>query len=199
MKKILIGFAAIMLSGCMSGHYEWDKTAMEHNKLNFIGIPSVLGLGFSGSSTPITDNMSLTNNHVATILLKETVKSHDKCDLAIIPQNNKGEKLPTLNYAKIGDEVTFYGYSGFTLMPVSSTGKILSFQKRNGCMVMETSAGGVAGMSGGSVFNNKGELIGIIFGLNLHNNRTMMIPVQSFMNELPITIQDDIKNKNKIY
>lgn len=35
-----------MLSGCMSGHYEWDKTAMEHNKLNFIGIPSVLGLGF---------------------------------------------------------------------------------------------------------------------------------------------------------
>ena len=54
-------------------------------------------------------------------------------------------------------------------------------------------------MSGGSVFNNKGELIGIIFGLNLHNNRTMIIPVQSFMTELPITIQDDIKNKNKIY
>lgn len=199
MKKIAsIMFAVIMLSGCMSGHYEWDKEAMEHNKLNFIGVPTILGLGFSGTSTPLTEDMSLTNNHVATTLLKNTIKRHDKCDLALIPQDNKGEKLPTLNYAKVGDEVTFYGYSGITVMPVSSKGKIVRISKDNGCYVMQTTAGGVAGMSGGSVFNSNNELVGIIYGLNMKNGHTMIVPVQSFMDVLPIKIKDEILAKNKV-
>lgn len=199
MKYIMMVVFTILLSGCMSGDYQWDKNAMEHNKLNFIGVPTVLGLGFSGSSTPITNKMSITNDHVATMLLKSTIKTHDKCDIALISQNNQNEKLPSLNYAKVGEDITFYGYSGLTLMPVSSKGKILNMVKnKNGCLVMETNAGGVAGMSGGSAFNKNGELVGIIYGVNMKNLHTMIIPIQSFLDYLPIEIQDNVKNKNKI-
>ena len=53
--------------------------------------------------------MSITNDHVATMLLKSTIKTHDKCDIALISQNNQNEKLPSLNYAKVGEDITFYG------------------------------------------------------------------------------------------
>lgn len=53
-------------------------------------------------------------------------------------------------------------------------------------------------MSGGSVFNSNNELVGIIYGLNMKNGHTMIVPVQSFMDVLPIKIKDEILAKNKV-
>lgn len=46
------------------------------------------------------------------------------CDLAIIRSNNKGKYIAKWRNPNIGEKVQYYGYSGFTAMPVSSEGQI---------------------------------------------------------------------------
>ena len=197
MKKLIKLCCACILSGVMASHYEVNTKATEYTNFNFIGVPTVLGVGFSGSSTPITKSTSLTNKHVSTMLLKRTVKVSSKCDAVTIPQDNSTESLPNMNYAKIGDELTVYGYSGLTTLPVSSTGKIVSHVYKDGCHLMRTTAGGVAGMSGGAVLNKDNEIVGIVMGVDTKHWTMMIVPVQSMMDLLPLDKVDEIKHKNK--
>lgn len=193
MKKLIL-IAALALAGCSSGHYEWDSKTLDHSKLNFIGIPTVLGLGFTGSSTPITESLSLTNKHVAYPMFKTVVNTSERCDVALIAQSNKGEKISQWAQLDIGDKVTFYGYSGFTAMPVSSSGKVVTFKRNeNGCNMAYTTAGGVGGMSGGAVVNEAGKLVGIVKGVEVGSGLTIVIPYQAFSEIMPISIKDQVK------
>lgn len=196
-KILAVLLMSFSLSACMSGHYEVDKKAMDYTNFNFIGIPTVLGLGMSGSSTPISTTLSVTNKHVAYPLMKTVVNASTICDVAIIKQKNNSNEVHTLNYAKIGDKVTLYGYSGLTGLPVSSTGTISELVRVDGCLAMYVDgAGGVAGMSGGAIVNSNGEIVGIVKGLGMKAWKVIIIPVQSFREILPLNTLDDIKKRN---
>lgn len=195
MKRIIASVVlAASLSGCSAGYSNWSSDTLDYAKLNFIGLPTALGLGLTGSSTPITDSLSLTNKHVAYPLLKTIVKTHDKCDVALIAQNNVGEVVHQWAQLGMHHNVKFYGYSGLTALPTTSSGKVVNFKRdSNGCLVALTTAGGVGGMSGGAVVNDDGKLVGIIKGVEIGSGLTVVIPYQSFESIMPISIRDQVK------
>lgn len=193
MKKLIL-IAALALAGCSHGDYNVDSQTLDYAKLNFVGIPTVLGIGMTGSSTPISETLSVTNKHVAYPLMKTIVKKSNRCDVAVIAQNNKGEKVHQWAQLDMNESVTFYGYSGFTTLPVSSTGKVVNFKRTSdGCIVALTTAGGVGGMSGGAVVNKDGKLVGIVKGLEIGSGFTVVIPYQSFAELMPISIRDQVQ------
>jgi hypothetical protein len=159
MKKMLYTCsAALTLSACTysTGHYEIDSDAMNHTKMSYLGIPTILGIGWQGTTTPITKELSLTNKHVAHPLLKTIVAEDEKCDVALIKQDNLSENVP-VKFALMdyGKDYTLYGYSSITGLPVSSQGYVKGEGMFKGCHVFRVTAGSVKGMSGGGVFNDK--------------------------------------------
>lgn len=188
--KISIVLAAALLAGCSTGHYEVDSKAMDKTKLAFVGIPTVLGIGYSGTTTPVTATTSLTNKHVAYPTFKKVLKTHKTCDIALIAQNNKGESVPVkIGYPKQGETIRMYGYSARTTLPVSSVGKVIGFAYDDHCLVGITDAGSVQGMSGGGVFNEKGELVGIFYKLALDVARSYFIVSNEFNSILPLEVR----------
>lgn len=176
MKLLTLIAAVILLSGCSVGHSEWDRRAMDHTKVAFVGLPTMFGLGFQGTTTPVTPEYSLTNKHVAYPTLRRIERTHPDCDLALIKQDNTGEKLPPrIRYAPVGRTVTLYGYSGRTMMPTSGRGTVKGVGMLKGCLIGWTDAGSVQGMSGGAVMDDTGALVGIIFGGNLSNGYTYFV------------------------
>jgi len=164
------------LTGCSVGQSQWDSRAMDHTKVAFVGIPTMFGIGFTGTTTPITKGYSFTNKHVAYPTLRRIERTHEACDLALIKQDNSGEQLPPrIGYAAKGKAITLYGYSGRTMLPVSGRGTVKGVAMRDGCMVGWTDAGSVQGMSGGAVMDDSGALVGIIFGGNIFNGYTYFI------------------------
>lgn len=174
--KTLIVLAALLLAGCSVGQSEWDRRAMDHTNVAFVGIPTMLGIGFTGTTTPITRGYSFTNKHVAYPTLRRIERTHKACDLALIKQDNTGEQMPPrIGYVPIGKAVTLYGYSGRTMLPVSGRGTVKGVAMRGGCLVGWTDAGSVQGMSGGAVMDDSGALVGIIFGGNISNGYTYFV------------------------
>lgn len=194
--KRLMPLVALLLCGCSFGHSEWDSKAKEYANMNFIGVPSILGLGVTGSSTPVTENLSVTNKHVAYPLMKQISKKSVSCDAAIISQDNKGEVLRPWANMKQGDYITIYGYSAMTLMPVSSKGKVVRFSYDGGCFSALTTAGAVSGMSGGAVVNDKGQLVGILRGGEYKSGMTVVIPFQTIADIFPVSVKDQAQ---KVY
>lgn len=176
MKSLIVLIAALLLGGCSVGSSQWDSRAMDHTKVAFVGIPTMFGVGFQGTTTPITREYSFTNEHVAWPTLRRIERIHPKCDLALIRQDNTGEKLPPrIGEVYRGMKVTVYGYSGRTMLPVSGRGKIVNFGLRKGCMIGWTDAGSVQGMSGGAVVADNGALVGIIYGGDIWNGHTYFV------------------------
>lgn len=197
MKYVMLLLCTLFLSGCMAGHYEVDEKAMKYTNLNFIGVPTTLGLGITGSSTPITKDLSLTNKHIAYPLLKTITSEHNDCDVAVIKQSNKTTDIHNLGYTHKGMKVKLYGYSGLTMLPVSSSGTVGELINYKGCEIFEVEgAGGVSGMSGGAVVNEKDEVVGIVMGVNLYTWKVLIIPVGSFREILPTDVLDGLKKRN---
>jgi len=178
MKKFIVA-TVFALTGCATGHYEVDSAAMDHAKMAFIGIPLIAGE--QGTTTPITAGLSLTNKHVAAPTLKKVVAQHRSCDLAVIAQDNAGDKMPAgFDVAQKGERVRLYGYSARSTMPVSSVGTVKGFRMIKGCLVGYTDAGSVQGMSGGPVLNDSGKIVGIFFGLDTKREISYFVPYQEF-------------------
>lgn len=179
--KALVLTAALALAGCATGHYEVDSKAMDHTKMAFVGIPTVVGLGFMGSTTPINETQSLTAKHVSTVTLRRTEKADAFCDLALVKQDNRGEVFPTkITATHRGQRVRLYGYSGLTALPVSSKGTVGGYAMDDGCnLAWVGDAGGVAGMSGGAVLNEEGALVGIVVGGDVFKGRVYFVPGQN--------------------
>lgn len=89
MKKIIIivGILFPLLTGC-TGHTEYSKEAFKRTDLHFIGVPTILGVGMTGSSVPVTPEYSLTAAHVAKFMLYRVKSYHPTCDLALIYHKN---------------------------------------------------------------------------------------------------------------
>jgi len=213
-KRISFLSTILLLTGCSVGHYEYSKTALNKTDMNFIGIPTVLGVGMLGSSVPITPEYSLTAAHVAKYMMYKVKSYHPTCDLAIIYHKNKEKEYPKLRNSIIGENINMYGYSMFTAMPVESTGKTLinvkvnSKWNKDSCILTASNSGVVQGMSGGAVYNNKDHtLAGIIQGYSsslkkidnpskeLYKNVSLYIPYKNFSDWLEKEIGNQ-SNKN---
>lgn len=197
MKKIIIivGILFPLLTGC-TGHTEYSKEAFKRTDLHFIGVPTILGVGMTGSSVPVTPEYSLTAAHVAKFMLYRVKSYHPTCDLALIYHKNNEKNYPAFRNSQIGENITMYGHSFVTALPVESNGKVLSnfttdtIWNKADCILSATSAGVVAGMSGGAVYNTSDNtLAGIVQGYAkkivsgnkvLYKNTSLYVPYIRF-------------------
>ena len=177
MKYFIASLTGVVLVGCnIGGHYEYSKEALHKTDMTFVCIPTAFGFGFTGTTVPIDKNYSLTAKHVSKYTLNSVVAKSEKCDVSIIKHANNITTKTTFSEAKLGENVTLYGYSGLSGMPVESKGKMLRNVKVDGsyetkdCTHVTTNAGGVSGMSGGVVYNNHGDITGIITSLCTGHN-----------------------------
>jgi len=194
MKSIIAAsiIAMTTLVGCAqsSGSYSVSKDAASKSDFTFVGIPTALGLGASGTTFPVTETLSLTAKHVVHETLGSAVAEHPECDVALVRHNNKGRVLPKFKNINLGDSVHVYGYSARTALPVEGTGVALQNRyttdnKWNSekCIVVTSSAGGVQGQSGGPVYDDHGNVIGVMIAVNTsssENFNTVFVPYVQF-------------------
>jgi hypothetical protein len=195
MKKIafLPALAALMLSGCSVGKYEYSSEAMKRVDMNFTGIPTILGVGTLGTSIPITPEYSLTAAHVAKLSVQRVKAYHPYCDLAIIYHKNDIKTLPKFRNGDIGEPVKMYGYSFITAMPVESSGVNLALTgirnewNKRPCVAMVSNAGVVKGMSGGAVYNKDDTIGGVIVGFTneIKRHKNTAVPLKDVSLYIP--------------
>ncbi|MDW8846291.1 lipoprotein [Erwinia sp. MMLR14_017] len=195
MKKIAIlpALAALMLSGCSVGKYEYSSEAMKRVDMNFTGIPTILGIGALGTSIPLTPEYSLTAAHVAKLSVQRVKAYHPYCDLAIIYHKNDIKTLPKFRNGDIGEPVKMYGYSFITAMPVESSGVNLALTgirnewNKRPCVAMVSNAGVVKGMSGGAVYNKDDTIGGVIVGFTneIKRHKNTAVPLKDVSLYIP--------------
>ncbi len=163
---------AINLTGCflvngkLTAVPEKNKPAIKYLP---IGIPFLLG--GHGSSVPLTEKLSLTAKHIATYAYNSVVAYHPDCDVAIIEQENTKEELVASGYIYPEKSVATYG-RGLTGNLLEGTGKyyldvnFVDSDLFKNCPASVMDAPIQSGMSGGGVYNEKGELVGIISGMS---------------------------------
>lgn len=190
----------VLLVGCSQGQYRTDFEATKHSSMVFVGVPTILGFGATGSTVPVSPTLSLTNKHVARWMVKSVVSEHPDCDLVLIRQNNT-KFIYSFYSANISDPVVSYGYSAITALPVSSNGyvtsndvKYISKDNTEKCLVDSMSNGLVMGMSGGPV-EEVGKLVGVnvAYG-SVHNYKTGKTTQQQFF--IPYRNFKDWLNEN---
>ncbi len=163
---------AMSLTGCFLVNGELTAVP-EKNKPTIkylpIGIPFLLG--GHGSSVPLTENLSLTAKHIATYTYNSVVAYHPDCDIAIIEQDNSKEDLVALGNIYPEKAVSTYG-RGLTGNLLEGVGKyyldvnFIDSDLFENCPASVMDAPIQSGMSGGGVFNDSGELVGIISGMS---------------------------------
>lgn len=172
MKKLgLASMIISLLSGCAAnGFYEGVSSNTPDNideftDKKFLGVPALLA--FEGSSVKINNEWRATVAHNAPLLIGQDVFYHPRCDFALIRVKDEGN-IPTLNYVYENDTVFHTGYPIFAGYS-SHEGKYLGEVQDNkdGCKYSATNGTVIGGMSGGGVFNEKGEAIGVNVGVML--------------------------------
>ncbi len=161
-----------VLNGCFLINGPLEK-AKETNAPDLgyvpIGIPFLFG--GHGTSVPLTKELSLTAKHVASISYHSVVAYHPKCDVAIVKKQTELNEFPPLGVVNSKDNVFTYGMG---LLGDLLVGKGIYYQDVNfvdshifkACPASITDAAIQSGMSGGGVYNAKGELVGIISGMS---------------------------------
>lgn len=158
---------SLFVSGCAGNSIHYSSETFSKSDLTFIGIPTVLGVGYTGTTFPITPHYSLTAKHVSKYTLNSVLANHPDCDITIIKKNNTDIKeFPYIADFKNDAKLTNYGYSGYTLLPLKSEGYFVTKTfidnnySNNKCQMMLSNVGAQGGMSGGPVYEGK-NLVGI--------------------------------------
>ncbi|EGA72145.1 hypothetical protein VISI1226_05054 [Vibrio sinaloensis DSM 21326] len=158
----------LALTGCANGlpNVTADiEDDIEHdNEKIFVGIPFLLGL--EGSVARLDDEWLVTAAHNKPILelTGKDVFYHPTCDIALI--KNHGHTEHDVGLVFPGQIVTHIGYP--LGLPISSSeGEYVGDVKVYGwdkCQMSGTTGVIMVGMSGGGVYNQAGELIGVNHG-----------------------------------
>lgn len=160
----------MILTGCVSngvtvGLHEDTPPVEDFVNKRFVGVPVLLSM--EGSDVYLGGGWYISAAHNKLILalqLKNTTY-HKICDVVVYKGKDKGEgvKLGSFDY---GDTLYTVGYP--MIMPLTSskgTYQGYVYEPSNPCRYFTTDAAIASGMSGGGVFNEKGELVGIIRGV----------------------------------
>ena len=153
-----------LVPGCANGRL---TAVTEHPALDYemTGIP-ILFFGF-GTSTPITPNLSLTAAHVAKTNYDKVIAYHPECDLALVESDNSVQSFSSLGLVYPNDKVQTFGMN-FTGQVLRGDGAyhrdlmLIESKYFKACPASITDAPVQDGMSGGGVYNEANELVGII-------------------------------------
>lgn len=170
MRSIIVSCMLFLLCGCVSNgivvglHNDTPQVTQFVNK-RFVGVPFLLGA--EGTDVYIGNGYYLSAAHNKLILelqVRDTLY-HEFCDIVIWKGRNIGDgvKLGTFD---INDTLYTVGYP--MLMPLTSSKGTYHgyvYEPDGRCRYFATDASISSGMSGGGVFNESGELVGIIRGV----------------------------------
>ncbi|EGU32478.1 hypothetical protein VII00023_22386 [Vibrio ichthyoenteri ATCC 700023] len=163
----LLVFSALFIQGCAGSSSLLDYATGDDPYVNYlpVEIPSVVGA--HGTSVPLTPDLSLTAKHVAKFYASKVVSLHPYCDLALIEQDNRDKPFPNLGVVYSSQTVTTVGKN--------TAGRSLTGQGKyyrdiylpghdlfKQCPASLADAPVQSGMSGGGVYNDNTELVGII-------------------------------------
>ncbi len=149
--------------------YKWTEK-------RFAGVPFLLAL--EGSSVRYNHEYILTNKHNSFIFALQGYREdvdihyHPDCDLALVKDViSPSEAIPERGKVFLGERVVLAGYpigSGYRASEGVFIGDVISADTPK-CKMSASDAGMIGGMSGGGVWNTKGELVGVVVGHAIGN------------------------------
>jgi serine protease Do len=108
---------------------------------------------------------------------QKTDSAHDLCVLEIPGLSVPGARIGSADRLHIGQTVFFYGFPRAMGMAYSE-GRVEALHPFEGSVIVETSADFTSGASGGGLFNDAGELVGLATFLPVgHSMHTYAIPI----------------------
>lgn len=187
--KFFIFMIVIFISGCQTNLKNKHSYEVSNNQQN-----KILSQGI-GTQFPYKQKYSLTAAHVVD-KEKQILSKHDKCDVALIYKSYKASNDdPIFAESKINEKVVAYGFPHGNKKEVELSGKIIGYKNvtngdyTKGCAVAIMDFNVENGMSGGPVYNNKNQIVGIIFATDKYKRQSYMVPYESIKDWL---------NKNRI-
>lgn len=169
MKKALL-IISVFLTGCANGiptpSIKSDSMT-EGTRKTFVGLPPIASL--DGSYAVLSKEWAVTAAHNSPILdmVFDEVYYHEHCDIALFRIDDGFDvKIGRVNF---GEKVHHVGYPVY--MPLAKNegiviGDVVSSSRPN-CVASYTDGVIMSGMSGGGVYNDKGELVGVNVGFSL--------------------------------
>ncbi|MEH0791614.1 serine protease [Vibrio parahaemolyticus] len=163
--------ASLLIVGCSNGvlnEYHGEQITIDSQVM---GIPFLFG--GTGSSVPITENLSITAKHIASYDFSSVVAHHPSCDISIIKSDNKGKSIHPIGTVSPNSELKTFGRDLWNpLKTLYGEGKFLQDLfliddqwNSKDCTLSVIDAPIQVGMSGGGVYNNKEELVGVIVAM----------------------------------
>ena len=185
MKPLLTTALALTLSGCVMNGIPVTDTDFHTDRVDkvFVGVPFLLAI--EGSAVEIAGGVYLTVAHNRAIYALRSGEwlENEVCDIALYVESDASWNNP-IDFGYVYQDGTTYatGYPGY--MPKASTvGFYVGDVKlpNDDCMYSASSNTVASGMSGGGVFNEHGELVGIISAVGKDaswpDGRTMDAPL----------------------
>jgi len=120
--------------------------------------------------------------YVKCALAQESVKQ-DAAILTPPDRSVKPVKIGDSDEVEVGDTVYIIS-SPHGEKNVITSGEVLRFSRFDGLAVFVTTANTTGGSSGGAVFNEQGELIGIVDGGSDDNSRNYIVPINNIRKDL---------------
>ncbi|QAU04517.1 serine protease [Vibrio phage Va1] len=173
MKKSILSMLSLAavstLSGCANGPMSHDLSVVDNSQIEntvkiFSGVPFLLGM--EGSAARLNEDWMVTSAHNWPILAttgKWNFHKHPTCDIMLY--KSKGENTVPVGTAFVGDTVTAVGYPMAAQPMAANQGTIvgnIKMEEYPECDSVATTSTISVGMSGGGVYNPKGELIGVV-------------------------------------
>ena len=151
----------------------------------------------TGSGFAVSEDVLVTNRHVVAgadtlqvstydgqDLLVETAGAAVVADLAIVHTRSELPAAVTLAEGdpSVGDPIEVVGFPGGGRL-TSSTGRVLSFDEdpldANAGKVIITDANAEPGSSGSPMYNESGQVVGVVYAAAADGSRTLAVPVST--------------------